>query len=299
MSQTTPPPAAIEPLPISLTFYQAYGVVFSQLPAVFKAAALPFVLSIVIGLLTLTAPASGFWNVVLTILGFVPYTIFGVAWHRLSLLGPMAAPPLIPAWTRRHWRFLGYAVVVILTIYTVSLPFLLFGMGMAAPGPGGAPMAGLPMAVTTLAAMVGLLYVMMRLSFVFPAVAVDESYGLGWSWAHTRGQGFRLIGAVLLTLFPMLMVVWMAVAALTVLVMPDPGAMPDPAGTTMEETMRFIFAENAPAFVLSQLVLSALNYILMALMVSVISIAFKTCTGWVPAGSGPPPAPKNGGPSDT
>jgi hypothetical protein len=297
MSQTTPPPAAIRPLPVSLTVYQAYGMVLSQLPAVFKAAALPFVLSIVLGLATLMAPGSGLWNVVLTILGFVPYTLFGVAWHRLSLLGPAAAPPpLVPAWTRRHWRFLGYAVIVILTIYTVSLPFLLLGMGMAPPGPGGAPMAGLPMAAVALAAMVGLVYVMMRLSFVFPAVAVGESYGLGLSWAHTRGQGFRLIGAVLLTLFPMVMVVWMAIAALTVLVMPDPGAMPDPEGATMEETMRFIFLENAPAFVISQLVLSALNYILMALMVSVISIAFKTCTGWVPAAGGPPPAPseKNG-----
>jgi hypothetical protein len=32
----------------------------------------------------------------------------------------------------------------------------------------------------------------------------------------------------------------------------------------------------------------ALNYLLMALMVSVISIAFRTCTGWVPTLGGPP-----------
>jgi hypothetical protein len=41
---------------------------------------------------------------------------------------------------------------------------------------------------------------------------------------------------------------------------------------------------------LAQLVLAVLNYILAALMVSVVSIAFRLCTGWVPAVPAGPPA---------
>ena len=43
---------------------------------------------------------------------------------------------------------------------------------------------------------------------------------------------------------------------------------------------------NLGALLLIQAVTAAVNYVLMALMVSVISIAFRICTGWVPAVGG-------------
>ena len=58
---------------------------------------------------------------ILTVFGFVPYTLFGVAWHRLTLLGPgVAAPVTFPSWKNRHTRFFGYVLAV------TGLAFLIF-----------------------------------------------------------------------------------------------------------------------------------------------------------------------------
>ncbi len=50
--------------------------------------------------------------------------------------------------------------------------------------------------------------------------------------------------------------------------------------------MQDFMAENAAAFILIQLIMVAVNYLLAALMVSAISIAFRSCSGWVPAPGG-------------
>jgi len=118
---------------------------------------------------------------------------------------------------------------------------------------------------------------MMRLSFVFPAVAVDEAYRLKHSWTHTKGQGLRLLGALFLTAIPVLALAWVVSALFGVLPFAEP-----------EAQMGAVIAENSVAIFVSQVVVVALNYVLMALVVSIISIAFRSCTGWVPALGGPP-----------
>ncbi|MFQ6017228.1 MAG: hypothetical protein ACE5KF_03450 [Kiloniellaceae bacterium] len=293
MSHTTPPPAAIRLLPVGETFFEAYGTVFSQLRSVFKAAAVPFVLSILIVLLSLRARDDWFLNVLLTLLSFAPYTIFGVAWHRLTLLGPATGtPPLIPGWRRRHWRFFGYALVVILTVYALSIPFVLVGTLLTATAGNGtlSPMAGAAIVMAVIGFLIGVLYVVMRLSFVFPAVAVDERYALRDSWRHTRNQGFRLLGAVILTALPMVLIIWAVSAAMGAYLMPDLSTLAARETASVETTLQAILEENAVPLILSQLVLAAVSYVLMALVVAVISIAFRTCTGWVPARGGPPAA---------
>ena len=36
------------------------------------------------------------------------------------------------------------------------------------------------------------------------AIAMDEPYGLKESWLHTKGQGFRLLGTLILTAMPVI-----------------------------------------------------------------------------------------------
>jgi hypothetical protein len=133
-----------------------------------------------------------------------------------------------------------------------------------------------------------LTYVMMRLSFVFPAVAVDEAYRLKHSWTHTKGQGLRLLGALILTAIPMLALLWTASALFGAFLFTEPVAPAGQGSAAPEAQVEAFFAENSVAIFVSQVVLAALNYVLMALVVSVVSIAFRTCTGWVPAPGGPP-----------
>ncbi len=115
MSQTTPPSLAVRKLPVGATFAEAYSLVFARLGLLVTAAAVPYLISAVLTVVSFMAQSNWALAMLVAILGFVPYTIFGVSWHRLTLLGPSAgAPSVAPSWNRRHWRFLGYALAVTL-----------------------------------------------------------------------------------------------------------------------------------------------------------------------------------------
>ncbi len=285
----TPPPLAIRKLPVGTTFAEAYSLVFVRLGLLVKAAAFPYLISTVLAVLSVTAQSNWALTMLVVILGFVPYTIFGVSWHRLTLLGPSAgAPSVTPAWKRRHSRFLGYALAVTLIGYGLVVVITLSGVLLAVP------LGESAVWILALAVVVGgsivFFYMIMRLSFVFPAVAVDEAYRLAHAWTHTRGQGFRLIGLMILTALPMVAVSWalggiLGLAFLGDLTMPAGTEGPPP-----EAVMQDFVVENMAPFIVFQLIMVAINYLLTALMVSAISIAFRSCTGWVPAAGGAPVA---------
>ncbi len=288
MSLVTPPTAAIRKLPVLRTFSEAYGRVLGNLDLVVRAALFPFVVSLLLVTVSFIAPQSGLLTGLVIMIGFVPYTIFGVAWHRVTLLGPTAgAPPLVPAWRQRHWRFLGYLAAVTLIGYGVTV--MVFSIALTVVQPGGALMPRALSVVLVTGALI-LAYVMMRLSFVFPAVAVDEAYRLKHSWIHTKGQGLRLLGALLLTAIPMLALVWVVSALFGAILFTETGAPAGQGSAAPEAQMEVVMAESSVAVFVSRMVMAALVYVLMALVVSVISIAFRTCTGWVPAAGGAPVA---------
>ncbi len=269
-----PPPAAVQRVPIGKTAAAAYRTVFGQLNQLVRAALLPFLLNTVLVAPTLMAAGNPLLFVVMVLLTLVPYTLFGVTWHRLALLGKPSAPaPVFPGWQRRHWRFYGYALVI-MGINAV----LQIGLEIAVGGP---PIDESGMVVTEEAMRFVLImagglavfaYLALRLSFVFPAVAVDESYGLRHAWTHTRGQGLRLILIMAITLLPMLFV-GMTVIAIMVGALAPIGDAAGPGG-------------HAFAYLL----MSALSYVLLALSLAVISTAFRICTGWIATASGPPVA---------
>ncbi len=285
MSQTTPPSLALRKLPVGATFAEAYSLVFARLGPLVKAAAFPYLMSTVLAVLSLMAPSKWALTMLVALMGFVPYTIFGVSWHRLTLLGPSAgAPSVTPAWKRRHSRFLGYALAVTLIGYGLVLVIVLSGALLANPLGASAELI-LALAVIFGGSIV-FLYMMMRLSFVFPAVAVDEAYRLTHAWTHTRGQGFRLIGLMILTALPMIVAYWVLGGVLGLAFLGDLTMPTGTEGVRPEAVMQDFVAENAVPFIVFQLIMAAVGYLLTALMVSAISIAFRSCTGWVPAPGG-------------
>lgn len=282
MSEATPPRQALRKLAVMATAKEAYARVFGNPRLLVRASLVPFCLSLALIVLSFTLPLVSKLGFLVAILGLLPYTFFGVAWHRLTLLGPVTgAPPLVPAWAPRHWRFLGYLLATMLIGSAATA--VVFSLGLMAIQP---DMDSLPAAagLMPLAGFVIVAYVMIRLSFVFPAVSVDESYRLRHAWTHTKGQGLRLLGATVIAAAPMVALVWGVNEILGALLFagPAPGQDGVPAVAQMEA---FVEA-NLGALLLIQAVTAAINYVLMALMVSVISIAFRTCTGWVPAVGG-------------
>ncbi len=282
MTDATPPPEALRKLPVIETVKEAYARVFGNLRLLVRASIMPFFLSMVLIVLGFTVPIASTFGVLFAMLGLVPYTIFGVAWHRLTLLGPVAgAPPLVPGWMQRHWRFLGYLLAVMLISYGAIAMVFSLALAVFQPDLGAIP-AGLGLMI---AAGAGILaFIMARLSFVFPAVSVDESYRLRHAWTHTKGQGARLIGATVLAAIPIVVLIWAVSAILGALIFAEPAA--GQGGLSPEAQAQAFLQANLGALVLTQAITAAINYVLMALMVSVISIAFRTCTGWVPSGRG-------------
>ena len=101
-----------------------------------------------------------------------------------------------------------------------------------------------------------------------------------------RGQGFRLIGLMILTALPMIVAYWVLGGILSLAFLGDLTMPTVTGGAPPEAVMQDSVAENAAPFIVFQLIMVAVGYLLTALMVSAISIAFRSCTGWVPAVGG-------------
>jgi len=257
---------AAQPLPIGESVRNAYarlGELLGQLP---RAAAGPYVLSLLLSLPAALFPPGPSSELAFALLSLLPYTLFAVAWHRLVILGPAIAPPrLVPAWRSRHWRFLGYSLLLV---------------GLAAPGALAAVLlAGLLMPAQGVASLllvvlsVGLAYLFARLSLVLPATALDEPYRLRHAWEHSRGQGLRLLAILLLALLPLMFVTLLVGSLLGGLVAPAEAGSP-----------------SAAQFILFQLVAAVIGYTATAISLTVISQAFRSLAGWYPGDQhrGPP-----------
>ena len=244
------------------------AAVFGSLGHLFKAAAVPFVLSLVVAGLFLIVDDNLFVSLILTLFGLVPYTLFGVAWHRLTLLGPKyGAPKAIPSWEHRHWQFLGYVVAITVLIWALFL-----AIGVLTTGIGGRLEESSPLAAIFASWLVPaiVLYPVLRFSFVFPAAAVEESYSLRDSWLHTRGQGLRLFSVLLAMALPMMFLLLIVVNVTNGVFVTDAVETHTSRELANVETHWIQFLQ------------SVFVYIFMALAISAISIAFRTCTGWVP-----------------
>ena len=283
MSQTTPPlPAAAHKLRVLKTAVGAYRTVAARFGSVIKAAAVPYILSVVvtgIAVLAVQNVALG-GAIIFLILG--PYTLAGVAWYRLTLLGPVAgAPSLLPRWTRRHWRFLGYAVAVLLIADGTGIGLMLLVSATALDSAVPHPVRPLFVFATFFIAM----YLLMRLSLAFPGVAVDETYGLRRSWRDTKGRGFRLLGVIVATSVPITALIGTVFSVLVFYLFAELGGGTGQKGIPRARFEAFV-EENTAILFIGLLIYMAFSYLFMALLVAAISIAFRTCTGWVHTAGG-------------
>ncbi len=91
---------------------------------------------------------------------------------------------------------------------------------------------------------------------------------------------------MIITAVPMIAVSWALGGILGLAFLGDLTMSTGTEGAAPEAVMQDFVAENAAPFIVFQLIMTAVGYLLPALMVSAISIAFRSCTGWVPAPGG-------------
>jgi hypothetical protein len=124
-----------------------------------------------------------------------------------------------------------------------------------------------------LAVMVLALYLTARLSLIFPAISIGQSYGLSWSWRLTIGNGWRILLACWLVAMPMIILAFMVgVAAFF--------SLNAVLGSEVDAT-DFGAADSGFgwAFVVVQaLIWESLGYVIMGICVVVTAIAYQFCT---------------------
>ena len=281
-AQHQPPPKAVANLPVFATLIEALVITFSQPLLLFRAAAGGLLLLAATTAVALMLEASSFSLLLLVVGPLAAYSHLGVNWYRVVLLGPAGLVRPTLQWDRRHWRFLSYGLF--LTAALLSLGLALTAM--------------LPISAALV--LVVLVYIAARCSFLFAAVAVEEPYTLAFSWRHTKGQGLRLTAALLLAALPLTLVVamitaWLFFAALGISLF-DLAAL-QASGQPLDEATLGQLAEDGRAIEVSPLislslkmVSEALSMIVLAVLFAIVALAFRTCTGWVPAQPGNLPA---------
>lgn len=200
-------------------------------------------------------------NGVALILGlFLPASLLFVTWHRFILLADAEGRPRwFYAMRKRHWKYFGFMSAGLFAgIFSLAFSAIAATVVMAFL----ASLAGF-LALTfyfvfmaTLPAAYVILFV--KFSFIFPAMAVDESIKLSDAWYQTMNITWPLsIGFLLCFLPGMLLVVGMNVALIDII----KGSLGVP-----------LWLEAANLFVLSYSSLVGVTF---------ITFSFQSATGWV------------------
>ena len=303
MSHNPPPDQVISNLPVWRSVCFAYASLLGNLRHLPAALAAPLLLSLALGLFFLNHsleamqnPETGnqFLSFVVGLATYIPFIIFCVAWYRLLLLGPeKATPAFLPAWRVRHWKVLSYTIALmlmfiaatsILIAVTLILIAAFVGLNSGAAGP--ASTMGGPMVLAVFGGMLVIIWVALRFCFIFPALSVDEDYGLVHAWRHSKGQGVRLLAASILTTLPLLPLGLLLNQLLAI----STGASDSLNPGEVQNLEEVLQSDDVRQYFLSITILgSLLNYLWLALMVGLIVFAFRTCSGWVAElpGSGP------------
>ena len=149
-------------------------------------------------------PLSNPVSIFFVALSLLLFAKFAVICHRLVLVDFNAGSRLILpfSWSERETRFVRrmiivYAITSIGSIIISMVPLALVAQSLPEAQRSN-PAALFPFAV--LLAGIPAIYLLARMSLVFPATAVDAETGLAWAWNKSRGNGIRL--AIIVGLIP-------------------------------------------------------------------------------------------------
>ena len=297
MTEGTPGETTAQKLPILETAGAVYTTTLGLRRHFVKAASIPLVISIALHQGIGVEIDEGFLWIAEGLADIIPYTMFAVAWHRLVLLGPEGATPtFVPRWESPYWRFLIYLAILelIVVISPILLAEFFFGDFELADSEAeeieeedfGLLSLGfylvffVSVLLGTLLILAPLTYFWMRFSFVLPATAVDQKFGFVRSWCETGEHGLRLTVLMMFFFAPF-------GAALLALYSASPDECPETSatsGTGGDFGLGCFAIDSFPVTVID----TGLYYIMIAFTVTLLSISFRTCTGWVPAASSAP-----------
>lgn len=261
----------------------AFDCVFRRFGRFAKLAALPFVLTVVLGALeipaVLTVPDS---EIIFTVLEFVPFAILGVTLNRTILIRGEPGMGARSVLGRRTWKYLGYMLLISLLLAIPLVILIVAVLGVSYVTSGGAQQglhfSGGPWAIAggVLGLLLLLLYVSGRLGLVFPAIAVDHKLGLRGAWRLTGGGNSLKLLAVLLVVVLVVALLAALGATLTGQQIHIGTGLPDgfvlPEGATATDLVLAVL----PSFIVSSLV----SYLGFGLLTGAYAYVFVQLSGW-------------------
>ena len=240
-------------IPVWNTVSDSFDFVISNRSAFARIAAIPF-----LGLLVCAVPdiyfPSATGGIMTNVLIALILSVFAVKWHRFYLLGPDATTPSIGVrFGGREVRFFVYTVLFQGLYWVLEFVQVRETSGV-----------GLTVALLLLPLLCVIsVYLTGCFALAFPATAVDFSEGfiatIGWSWKITRGNAFRIGGALavasVLIFLPVFLVVGFVLMVFS------------------------LWNELVITLVMTP-VMAALQIVAGGICVTVASIAFDRLSGW-------------------
>jgi len=255
-------------LSFSEVLSESFGFFFSNLRLFFDLVTIPWIMSIVIRIVGGLLSESPLGAMIEKAADVVPTTMFMVAWQRFVLLGPHRIDRLPGlGWSARETAWLVHLIKV------AGMTFVLMAIFMITVGPmdpralqAGAAidpdtarryaLAG-PLAFGFIVS----LLLALRVSYGLAATAVDVPFSPRFSWAHSRGNAWPVIGALFFVYFGGAFVT--AVAALLT-----------------HAIMRGVLQADEAAAVVSWAVAILVAYGVTALTATVQAVIFRRLLSW-------------------
>lgn len=135
------------------------------------------------------------WRIVQGVLLLAVYAAFAISCHRLALLGDNGVPAYgFLKWTKREWQYLGWLLVIMIIFmlysFVINSLFVSIIIRDVEAGATVESFQSIRMGLSLL--YIPLLYMITRLSVLYPAIAVDEHANSQWAWRTTAHNGWRL-----------------------------------------------------------------------------------------------------------
>jgi hypothetical protein len=266
-------------LPLGEVLSESFAFFFSNLRLFFDLVTIPWIISLAIRMVVAAvARDSLFAGLLEQLLDVLPTVMFMVAWQRVVLLGPgrLVRPPGL-RWSARESTYLVHLAKVAGVTFVLMAAFILT-IGFLDPrsigsGPPLDPEQARRQALAAPLAigfMVSLLLAM-RVSYGLAATAVDLPFSPRLSWAYSRGNAWRIIGALFLCSF--------AGAIATILAM-----------QVALDLMRGMLGAREAAMVVAWVVEILVSYGSLGLAATVQAVIFRRLLAWREGAALPAPS---------
>lgn len=270
------------PLAFSDAAVAAHAAVFGNFPRFVKLASLPIALTLILAQMEIAALfVLPFAEGAFLILDFAPYAVLGVLLNRVILLdGQTGALPAAPLW-KPIAKYFGYSllVVIILMIPMIAIGTIFLTLSFVTTGQASQTPSFNVGAWTVVLILIGLLfllYLLARLSLVFPAIAVEHRMSLIQSWRITKGAKGR-------TLFTVYSAILVFVAILAMILSLVSGQNIH-VGTGFSNDLVLppnpTYSDIALAALPSLIISAILSYITFGLLVGAYAYAFSQLSTW-------------------